>query len=157
MAIGTNDTIWKFGTQDEVTTGTTSTVATTAFSDSDDTAAWTNDDDAPWASATLKYQFDTTFPTAGSIGLYATLKDVQSTNDEVDNSDGYHFLGVFRRFGTSGQTADVDYYATIPLIELPQASASQVILFKIKNELTGQTIGTGWQLWITPKSYGPHA
>lgn len=155
MAIEANDTIWKFGTQDEVTTGTTSTVASTAFSDADDTADWTNDDDAPWASATLKYQFDGTFPTAGSIGLYATLKNVQSTNDEVDDSDGYHFLGTFRV--PYGQTADTDYYATIDRVDLPQAGASQVILFKIKNEATGQTIGTGWQLWITPKSYGPHA
>lgn len=155
MTIATNDTIWKFGTQDEVTTGTPSTVANDAFSDSDDTANWTNDDDAPWASATLKFQFDTTFPTVGFIGLYATLKDVQSTNDELDDSDGYHFLGTFKI--PYGSTADTDYYANIPMIELPQAGASQVILFKIKNEGTGQTIGTAWQLWITPRTYGPHA
>jgi hypothetical protein len=155
MAISTDATIWFFGTQDEVTSGTASTVSSAAFSDTDDTAEWTNDDDAPWASATLKYQFDTTFPTVGSIGLYAKLNNVQSTNDELDDSDGYHFLGAFKI--PYGATADTDYYATIPLFEVPQAGASQAILFKIKNEGTAQTIGTGWQLWITPKTYGPHA
>lgn len=155
MAIGTDATILFFGTQDEVSTGTTSTVASAAFSDSDDTADWTNDDDAPWASATLKYQFDTTFPSAGSIGLYAQLKDVQSTNDEVLDTDSLHFLGSFKV--AYGQAADTDFYATIPMFEVPQAGASQVIRFHIKNEGTSQTIGQGWQLWITPKTYGPHA
>jgi len=44
MAIGTNDNIDKFGTQDQIDDGTTGTVATTAFSES--SSAWTNDDDA---------------------------------------------------------------------------------------------------------------
>jgi hypothetical protein len=155
MAIGTDATIWFFGTQDEVTSGTASTVSSGSFSDGDDTAAWANDDDAPWASATLKYQYDTTFPTAGSIGLYCYLENVQSTNDEVADSDAWHFLGSFKV--AYGSTADTDYYAVIPIFEVPQAGASQSIIFKIKNEGTSQTIGTGWQLWITPKTYGPHA
>lgn len=153
MAISTNATIWVFGTQDEVTTGTPGTVADGAFGDPGQD--WTNDDDAPWASAVLKFQFDTTFPTAGSIGLYARLIDIQSTNDEQDDSDGWHFLGTFK-IGY-GLTADTDYYAAIPLFALPQAGASQVTRFKIKNEGTSQTIGSGWQLWVTPKTYGPHA
>ncbi len=155
MAIDTDATIWFFGTQDEVTTGTPDTIASGSFSDSDDTADWTNDDDAPWASAVLKYQFDSTFPTAGSIGLYAQLDNIQSTNDEADDSDSYHFLGTFR-IGY-GLTADTDYYISIPTIELPVTVTSQVIRFHIKNQGTSQTIGSDWKLYITPKAYGPHA
>ena len=157
MAIGTDATIWFFGTQDEVSTGTPSSVASGAFSDSDDTADWTNDDDAPWASAVIKYQYSTTYPTTGVIGLYAQLKDIQSTNDEILASASFHFLGAFAIGTATNHSANTDYWKAVPLFEVPQATASQIIRFHIKNEGTSQTIASGWQLWITPKTYGPHA
>ena len=83
MAIGTNDAIWKFGTQDEVTSGTPATIADGAYGKADQGAsvAWTNSDDAPYGAAVLKCQFDTTMPTAGSVDLYAHVLNIQSTND----------------------------------------------------------------------------
>lgn len=155
MAIAADAVILFQGTQDEITTGTPGTVATGAFSVAADTADWTNDDDAPLAGAVLKCQFDTTFPTVGSIGLYARMMNIQGTNDELDDSDAFHFLGAFKI--PFGLAADTDYYSAIPMISLPWHYTSQVLHFYIKNEATAQTIGTGWQVWITPITHGPHA
>lgn len=157
MAIGTNDAIWKFGTQDQIDS-TAGTVADGAFSVAADVdSTWTNDDDAPYGSAALKCQFDTTMPTVGSIGLYARLLNVQSTNDlnAVDANFEHEFVGSFPiDFGVAN---DVDFWTAIPLFEMPQAGASQAIEWYIKNEGTGQTIGASWALYVTPKSFGPAA
>lgn len=157
MAIGTNDVILKFGTQDQVDS-TAGTVANDAFSVAGDVdSTWANDDDAPRGAAVLKLQFDTTAPTVGSVGLYARLLDVQSTNDSpIPDSNFEHYLvGVFPL--DFGVAADVDYYTTIPVFQMPMIYSGQIIEWYIKNEATGQTIGTGWNLWITPISDGPHA
>ena len=158
MAIGTDAAIWFFGTQDQVDDGTTSTVANDAFSVAADVdSAWTNDDDAPYGSAVLECQFDTTMPTVGSIGLYARLLNVQSTSDEnaVDVNFSPNYVGTFIiDFGVAN---DVNFFTTIPLFSMPQAGAAQAIEWYIKNENTSQTIGIDWNLWITPKSLGPHA
>lgn len=157
MAIAENDAIWKFGTQDQVDDGTTSTISNDAFSVAADVdSAWANDDDAPYGSAVLECQFDTTMPTVGSIGLYARLLNVQSTNDEneTDGSFAPHFVGVFQiDFGVAN---DTNFFTVIDLFQMPQAGAGQVIEWYIKNDGTGQTIGVDWNLWITPKSLGPH-
>jgi len=160
MAIGTDSTIRFWGTQDEVTSSA-GTLANDTVSANTDIDAWTNDDDAPNATATLKYQFDTTMPTAGSIDLYCVLENVQSTNDEPDPDvadDDYskRYLGSFTINKASNGSPDVDYYDSIE-IELPAGIASsQDMHFFIFNNGTSQTIGTGWQLWITPWTYGPH-
>ena len=157
MAISTDATIWFYGTQDQIDS-TAGTVADGAFSVAGDVdSTWTNDDDAPYGSAVLKCQFDTTMPTVGSIGLYARLLNVQSTNDEnaTDASFAPHRVGTFAiDFGVA---ADTDFYTTIADFEMPQAGSGQAIEWYIKNEATGQTLGTSWNLWITPKAYGPHA
>lgn len=161
MAIGTNDTIQKFGTQDEVTSisPAPSTVATGAFSGASDTVAWTNDDDAPYASFLLKCQYDTTAPTdgQGSIDLYGRLLNVQSTNDL--NTPDADFLMV--HLGTFlidwGVANDVDFYTPIPHAVLPNMKSSQEYEFYIQNNNGGQTIGASWQLWVTPFTYGPAA
>ncbi len=159
MAIGTNDAIFKFGTQDEVTSGTPATIANNSFGKADQgaTVNWTNDDDAPLGAAVLKCQFDTTMPTLGSIGLYANLLNVQSTNDlNVPDANFEHiFVGSFPiDFGVA---ADVDFYTAIPLFQMPCIGTSQAIDWYLKNDNTGQTIGVSWQLWITPITEGPHA
>lgn len=157
MAIGTNDSILKFGTQDEVTVAAPGTVANGAFSASSDIVAWTNDDDAPRASAVLKCQFDTTMPTVGSIPLFARPINIQGTNDapQPDANFQNYLVGIFPiDFGVA---ADTDFWTAIPEFQIPQMKASQEIEFYIKNEGTSQTIGTGWDLFITPIADGPRA
>ena len=158
MAIGTNDAIWKFGTQDQVDDGTTSTIANNVFSVAADVdSTWANDDNAPFGSAVLECQFDTTMPTAGSIGLYAQLHNIQGTSDEnaVDVSYSPHRVGTFViDFGVAN---DVNFFTAIDLFSMPQAGTSQTIVWYLGNEGTGQTIGQDWNLWITPKSMGPSA
>lgn len=159
MAIGTDDSVIKFGTQDEVTSGTPATISSGNFGKADqgDTVNWTNDDDARFASAVLKCQFDTTMPTTGSIELYAHCIDVQSTNDlPVPDSDYPHiYCGTLPiDFGVA---ADTDFYTGIHEFEIPMFETSQEIDWYIRNVGTSQTIGVSWQLWIGPKADGPHA
>lgn len=154
MAIGADDGIWKFGTQDEVSSSP-GTIADNAYLAAGLT--WTNDDDATDAAAVLKVQFDTTMPTVGNLLLYARLLNVQSTNDEeaVDANNPINLVGSFTI--DYGVAADVDFYTTIPNFQIPVTKSSQEIDFYLLNNATGQTVGTSWQLWITPKSVGPHA
>ncbi len=160
MTIGTDDGIFKFGTQDEVTSGTPATIADDAYGKADQGASinWTNDDDAPFGSAVLKCQFDTTMPTGGSIGLYAHVLNIQSTNDPGvpdASNDLAGFVGVFPiDFGVAN---DVDFYTYIENFQMPAIGAAQAIDWYLFNSATGQTIGVSWQLWITPKALGPHA
>ena len=160
MAIGTDDAIWKFGTQDQVDS-TAGTVANDTFSVAGDVdSTWTNDDDAPFGSAVLKCQFDTTAPTVGSIGLYARLLNIEGTNDENEpdtTNNGYSPNNVGTFLIDFGVANDVDMYLTIATFSMPQLGPAQAIEWYIKNEGTSQTIGTGWNLWITPKSLGPKA
>lgn len=157
MAIETNDAIVKFGDQDQVDS-TAGTVADGAFSVAGDVdSTWTNSEEAPLGSAVFKGQFDTTMPTVGSIGLYARLLNVQSTNDvnEPDGSFEHIFVGSFPiDFGVAN---DVDFYTVIETFNMPAAGPAQAIEWYIKNEGTAQTIGTSWNLWITPKTEGPAA
>jgi len=39
----------------------------------------------------------------------------------------------------------------------PGTQTSQIYRFFIKNDGTAQTIGTSWNLWVTPVTQGPHA
>ena len=154
MTLGTDASIFFFGTQDEVTTGTPGTVADGAFSVAADVdSTWTNDDDAPFGAAVLKLQFDSTAPTVGSVGLYARLLDIQSTNDDPvpdANVDG-HFVGSFKL--DFGVAIDVDYHTSIPFFTMPMINTSQIIEWYIKNENTGETIGADWELYITPIAF----
>jgi len=159
MAIGTDANIWFFGTQDEVTSGTPATIANDAFGKADQGASvnWTNDDDAIYASAVLKCQFDSTMPTVGNIWLIAHCLNVQSTNDPgVPDANFPHIVvGTFPI--DYGVAADTDFYTIIPTFEIPQFDTSQAINWYLKNNGTSQTLGVSWQLWIAPKTTGPHA
>lgn len=160
MAIGTDDGIWKFGTQDEVTSGTPATISDNAYGKADQGASvnWTNSDDAPFGAAALKLQFDTTFPTVGFVGLFAHVLNIQSTNDpgvpDASNAE-LGFVGAFPiDFGIA---ADTDFYTFIDNFAMPAHAASQAIDWYLFNSKTGRTIGVSWQLWITPKALGPAA
>ncbi len=155
MAIGTDSLIDFFGTQDQVDDGTTATVATTAFSEA--SSELTNDDDAPFVNAVLECQFDTTFPTLGSIDLYCRPLNIVSTSDPgvPDANNLTHFLGFFPiDFGVA---ADTNYFSHLYGARLPNNIISQIYEFYFHNNATGQTIGQDWNLWVTPTTVGPHA
>lgn len=151
MAISTDAIVEFFGTQDTVSSSTSS-VADGAYSADADTSEWTNDDDAPRASAVLDCTFSTAPDANSDVELYARLTDIQSTNDQLvptDNSP-WVYLGSF-------PLKDVTTAQYIPLeIVLPNTKTSQGYDFYIKNN-GGQTMSSGWDLYITPKTFGPHA
>lgn len=157
MTIDVNDAILKFGTQDEVTSGTPATIASNAFGKADQgaTVNYTNDDNAPLGAAVLKVQFDTTMPAVGTIGLYAHLLNIEGTNDPgvPDTNNKQTFVGSFLiDFGVAN---DVDFYTYIELFRMPMIGAAQAIDWYLENAATAQTIGVSWQLWITPITEGP--
>lgn len=158
MAIGTDDTIWKFGTQDKISAASTSAVTDTSFSVAADVdSTWTNDDDATHADFVLEWQYASgTLDAGGGVNLYARLLNIQSTNDEAvpDASNRKHYLGTFKIDEGLG-TATNEYIALLDA-ELPAVATSQGIEFYIENK-TGVTISAGWDMWATPKSLGPHA
>ena len=159
MAIGTDDGILKYGTQDAVHSGTPATIASGSIGKADQGASinWTNDDDAPFGAAVLKCQFDTTMPTEGTLGLIANLLNVQSTNDlNVPDSSFPHIqVGAFPiDFGVAN---DTDFYTAIPFFRMPMILSAQAIDWYVFNKGTGQTLGVSWELYITPIAIGPHA
>lgn len=151
MAISTDSAIDFFGTQDTVTSSSSS-VADGAFSVTADITQWTNDDDAPSASMTLEATYATAPDANSSVNLYARLMNIQSTNDQ-DVPDGNYqhtYLGSFPLNNvTTAQYIAID-------VPLPNAYSSQVYEFYIENN-GGQTISAGWDLYVTPKTIGPHA
>ena len=149
MAISTNAVIEVFGTQDTIT-GSGATVANSAFGAAATT--WTNDDDAPRASVVLQCAFSVA-PTASSVvNLYLRPLDIQSTNDQdVPDANYTHvYVGSF-----PVNDVTTTQYITID-ISLPNNYSSQQYNFYIENK-AGQTISSGWTLYVTPKTYGPHA
>ena len=159
MAIATNDGIWKFGTQDEVTSGVPLGISSDTFGLSDQGASvnWTNTDNSPYGSAVLMCDFVSTMPTAGHVGLYARLLDIQGTNDPgaPDVSNPVKLVGIFEI--DFGAVANVDFYMAIDTFAMPGVGDAQAIDWYLKNDGTGQQIGPLWQLWITPKAIGPAA
>lgn len=151
MAIGSNSLIEFFGTQDTVTSSSAA-VTDGAFSAGTDITTWTNDDDAPMASVTLEATYSVA-PTANTgVTLYARLLNTVSTNDsDVPDANFPHvYLG---RFPLNDVTTA--QYITID-VALPNGKTSQEYDFYIKND-AGQTLSAGWDLYVTPKTYGPHA
>jgi hypothetical protein len=156
MAIATNDTIDKFGTRDEVTSAP-ATVANAGYSTLADTGIWLNDDDAPFALFTLQLTAAGLggAPTAGSvIDLFTQLQDITDSTDDAilpKANFEHYYLGSF-------PVTDADEDQSIPIgpIRLPNMVTSQGHVFTIKNNC-GQALGTSWQLFVTPMTYGPAA
>ncbi len=151
MAISTDAVIDFFGTTDTVTSSS-SAVLDAAFSVVADVVTWTNDDDAVSASVVFSGTFSVA-PTAGrALGLYASLQNINGTADQLDPSDAFAHVAV----GTI-PVKDVTTLQTIPLsIPLMNINTSQEVLFFIKNN-AGQTLSSGWDLFVTPTALGPHA
>lgn len=148
MAIGTDSAVEFFGTQDTVTSSTAS-VADGAFSAQEDT--WTNDDDAPIASIVFEGTYSIAPDAGSSVHLYARLLNVQSTNDQdtPDSNFGHVYLGSF----PLNDVTSAQYVALE--VKLPNNVTSQQYEFYIKND-GAQTLSAGWDLYVTPKTYGPH-
>jgi hypothetical protein len=157
MAISTNDLIDKFGTQDRVDDTSTSAIASGAFSVAADVSTWTNDDDAPEAVFALKCQWATVTNVANKVvNLYAKPLNIQGANDPVDPSTNRKgtLIGKFTVYAASTGT---DYwFNSDDICPLPNYQSSQDYEFYLEN-LTGQQISAGWELYITPKTVGPHA
>lgn len=157
MAIGTDDGIWKFGTQDVVSSGNPASTVNDAYSIADEGASvnWANDDDATEGSAVLELNFGTA-PTVGSVFLLARLMDVNSDGDDMPVPDADYpevLVGVFKLDYNNA----AEYQTSIPNFQMPMVTAAQKINWYIKNAGTNQTIDVDWKLWIMPKVIGPHA
>lgn len=153
MAIGTNDLIDKFGTQDTVTTGTPESIATGAFSVAGDVASWTNDDDAPLAVFALTCQWATVTGVANKrIALYARVMNIDGTSDPVAPSANRKWqpIGAFLVYAAATTT---NYLFDSGTCRLPNAAEDQVFEFYIENQ-TGQTISSNWALKVTPVTQG---
>ena len=148
MAIGADDGIWKFGTQDVVSSGNPASTNDNAYSIADQGASinWANDDDATEGSAVLELDFGTA-PTVGNVLLLARLMP------EPDADYPEVLVGIFPLDYNNA----AEYQTSIPNFQMPMVTAAQKINWYIKNNGTAQTIDVDWKLWIMPKSIGPHA
>ena len=155
MTIGTDATIEFFGTADALG-NTTSAVSDAAFSDgTNDLDQWTNADDAPLAIFALEFTTATTGTAGTTIDLFCRPMNIGSAGTEdsevPDANFGNIYLGSFphNNPSTSAQTA------TFGKVGLPNVITSQPYEFYIQNN-TGQTISAGWELIVTPVTFGPH-
>ena len=152
MAIGTNDFIEKYGTQDDLDS-TSASIATTAFSIASDVVTpWTNDDDAPFAAITLSCTYATTAVEGEIVSVYARMLNVDGTGDVAIPTAAHPvgYLGSIRlQTGTS-----VQYHQLI--VKLPNGKTSAEYEFYIQNGST-ETMAAGWILKVTPIAIGPHA
>lgn len=160
MAIGTDDAIFKYGTQTQVTVASPGSVANGAFSVAGDVNDWTNSDDAPLAGFVLVLQDLSGAATAGdTIDLYCKpLNIVNTTGDHQGPNTNCTsiYLGSFLIDAVDPAATD-DNYVLGP-VGLPNIRSSQEYEFYIFNNLTTVSIDAAdWELWITPITYGPHA
>lgn len=157
MAIGTDDGIAKFGTQDEVTAagGTSAVDGNNGISTTSDIDEWINDDDALLFTAVLEVTF-AAIPDSGNIGLYVTLPEVQGINDEPTMDSNFDGIELGAR--TPDQVTSKQYLVFGPFA-LPATKSSQVYQFYVKNAQgdAAHDMSAGWKLYITPTTSGPHA
>ena len=151
MAIGTDDAIDKFGTQDTLGTSS-SAVSDAAFSVAGDLSTWVNDDDSPTAAVILLANFSVAPDANSFINLYLRPLDFQGTNDQdVPDANFQHsYVGSF----PLNNVTTAQYISII--ISLPNVETSQNFEFYIEN-VSGQSLPSGWDIFVTPKTIGPHA
>jgi len=156
MAIGTDDAILKFGTQDEVTAagGTSFVDGNDGISAAADIDEWTNDDDATLFTAVLEVTYAAT-PDSGTADLYVTLSEVEGTNDEPQMDSA--FDGIFLGSRTPDAVTSKQYLVFGPF-SLPATKSAQPYQFWVKNAQGDGThdMSAGWKLYLTPYTAGPH-
>ena len=153
MTIGTGARIDFLGTQDEVTS-TPATVASGDYSIASDTGIWTNDDDAPEAMWRLLLTAAGLggAPT-GNIDLFLQPMNIDGgAGDQFEPSDTFKhtYIGTFPI-----QQTDADQQILIGPFDLPNFKTSSEFTPFIKNS-SGVALGTTWQLFVIPKTDGPH-
>lgn len=150
MAIGTDDAIDKFGTQDSLDS-TSGSVADGAFSVAGDLIDFTNDDDAREASIVLECTFPVAPDASSTVALFARPANLVSTSGQLDPSADFQhvFMGSF-----PVKPVTTAQFISIPL-DFNNNKTSQIYRYFTQNN-TGQTMSAGWDLHPTPKAVGPH-
>ena len=150
MAIGTDAAIDFFGTQDTLT-GSGATVVDGDFGTAATT--WTNDDDVREATIVLEATFSTAADPNSSVNLYVQLLGIQGANASQVPSSTFQgiYLGSFPLDSslTSAQYPPLD-------VRLPNSKSSQQYKFTVENN-GGETMADDWNLYVGPKTIGPHA
>ena len=154
MAIGSNDSILKFGTADPLD-DTSGSVASAAFSVAGDLLTWTNDDDAPLAHFLLRCTFATAPAANRRVVLYAQMLDMTASNYDAPVVGSDDYIGI-PLVGFQPQTVNTAQNLPSTIVELPVQETSQIYQFFLKND-TDQTISAGWDLIVTPVAHGPHS
>lgn len=156
MAIAADSTIEFHGDADTIHSSP-ATVTDGSMSVAGDVSIWTNDDDAPFAYFELRVTAAGLggAPSAGArVDLFTRIMNLRATTDDsfaptVDNFEHYR-LGSFPI-----EDQDANQNVVIGPIRLPNPETSTEHEFYIKNE-TGVALGTTWELYITPTTFGPH-
>ena len=156
MAFDTNSLITSYGTSADAVTTTGASLVATAGSNYGSAGQWTNDEQAPRAGFVLTAQWATATDIGGkTIGLFARLHNINSTNDASAPSDDNPVIRL-GSFVVPSDTATTDLYMPLSsgVVELPNYYSDQVFEFYIKNN-SGQTISVNWQLHIFTLSEKP--
>ena len=104
------------------------------------------------ASVTLLANFSVAPDANSVVNLYLRPLDVQSTNDgTVPDANFQHMYAA--SFPLNDST--VAQYITVD-IALPNAYTSQQYEFYVENK-SGQSLPAAWDIYVTPKTIGPHA
>ena len=154
MTISTDDTIFKFGTQDNIDDGSTAAVNDDAYSEA---CSWTNDDDAPFVSFIFQGQYPSgTLDSSPFLAIYARLLNVDGTDDEAVPDSGHagHYLGNLHL--DSNLAATTNTWSASRMIALPAIKSSQAYEFYFHNN-TGVQISANWTLDVVPQTFGPKA
>ncbi len=152
MAIGTNDAVYKHGTNTEVI-ATSGTLGDGTFSTGANATTFTNTADAPIA----QFVFDGTLGSAPANGvtvdLYVQLLNASSTSptNAPSASNQQIYLGSFLMDGSSPANVCV-----IGPVGLPSLQTGQTYDFYIQNN-AGVTLNPGATVDIVPLTYGPAA
>lgn len=104
------------------------------------------------ASITLEGTYSVAPDANSGVTLYARPLNTVTTNDgDTPDANFTHlYLGRFPLNDvTTAQFITID-------VALPNSKTSQPYEFYVKND-AGQSLGAGWNLYVTPKTYGPHA
>lgn len=160
MAIGTNDTIEKFGAQDTVQVASPASISDGAFSLSTDVNIWINTDDAPFGYFVLELTAagltGGSPQTGGTIDLFTRMLNVAGSPNHAFTPEAgfeHYYLGTFPI-----ENSDTDQRIVIGPIRIPNVMSNQQHQFYLKNNIGG-SVATGdtWQLFITPVTFGPAA
>ena len=154
MAIAVNDAIHKFGTQVDLSAGTTpGAVASNVFSVAADLDTFTNVDDAPMASITFEMEVDVNAADNSGCYMYFRALNVVSTRDDEIPKATYRHSPIAFFPALNGTLALQRSTVVVPL---PNYKTSSVWEVYIENK-TEQAITTStWSVFITPISIGAH-